>query len=111
MDKTTPKNTYLPDYVVHPGKHVQEAMDTFGLIPADIAQMGVPLETINEILAGKGSITHDLTFVLEKALRRPARFWARLQVGYNEDLVRLVRREEPLRATARNGSGDQNADQ
>lgn len=54
---------------------------------AELAErMGRPLETINEIVAGKAMITSDTALQLETVLGVPASFWSNRERLYRDAL-------------------------
>lgn len=80
---------WQPDWAVHPGEVLAEALDDRGMSQAELARrMDRPLKTINEIVRGKASITHDTALQLELVLGISARLWNNLQRDYSEALAR-----------------------
>lgn len=80
-----PINSYLPDYAVHPGVTLEEALAERGMTQAQLAlRMGRSPKEINEIVHGKIGITADTALVLERVLGIPAGFWIRLNANFRE---------------------------
>lgn len=79
---------WRPDWSIHPGEIVQEALEERGLTQSDLARrMGRPTKTINEIVHGKAAITPDTAIQLELALGISSAFWNRLEVDFREHLA------------------------
>jgi HTH-type transcriptional regulator / antitoxin HigA len=88
------KNQYEPDYVVHPGETLKDALDERDMTQVDFARRtGRPLKTINEIVQGKSGITPDTALQMERVLGIPARFWNNLQAQYEEAVARKEERD------------------
>lgn len=81
---------FRPDYVIHPGETLAEALEERNMTQSELAQrMSRPKKTINEIINGKASITEETAIQLEKVLGVPAYFWLNLQTLYREAQARL----------------------
>jgi plasmid maintenance system antidote protein VapI len=60
------KYKYNPDYVVAPGKLIQEYMDYYSLIKEEFAErLGIGIEVFNEILKGTRPISCEIAEKLE----------------------------------------------
>ncbi len=69
-----------PDVAIPPGEYLAEEMEAQGLSQKELARrMRRPLNTINEIVNGKKSITAETALQLEETMPEiPARFWLNL---------------------------------
>jgi len=73
------------DAIPHPGELVLEYLEVNGWTQQDLARRTeLTPKTISEICNGKTSITPQTALLLEKVLRRPARFWLNLQRQHDE---------------------------
>ena len=69
---------------IPPGEFLREEIEARGLSQKELAmRMGSPINTINEIINGKKSITAETALQLEEAMPEiPARFWLNLETDY-----------------------------
>lgn len=82
--------TFLPDYLVTSGEVLQDHLDSINLSVKKLSsRIGLPQETIDQIIHAKSPITPDIASLLEKHLGRPAHFWLKLEQDYQEDKCRL----------------------
>ena len=73
---------------VHPGAILKEELAARGLSANALAlKLRVPPQRIQDIVAGRRSITPDTALRLEASLGTPARLWLDMQAGY--DLYRV----------------------
>jgi addiction module HigA family antidote len=80
---------YTPDQVSPPGATLAELLEGRGMTQAELAaRTGRPKQHINEIVAGKAPITHDMAIQLERSLGAPAAFWNNREARYREHLAR-----------------------
>lgn len=85
ISKAPPKNDYFPTEVSQPGYTILDYLEERDMTQAELAaRMGRPLKTVNEIIAGKASITPETAIQLERVLGAPARFWLVRQADYDE---------------------------
>ena len=79
----TRSETY-PDVAIPPGEYLAEEIEARDMTQTKLAKrMGRPLNTINEIINGKKSITATTALQLESAMPEiPARFWLNLETDY-----------------------------
>ncbi len=83
------QNEYNPDTVSAPGETLEETLEAIGMTPSELAeQMGYPLQTVIEIIAGIGEITPEIAIRLEQTLGVSANFWLNYERGYRESLAR-----------------------
>ncbi len=88
------KNNYNPDIAIHPGKTLQEILDSTGISQVDLAsRTGLTPKTINEIVQGKNPITPDTAIKLSAVFGMSVNFWNNLQRNYEETLARLQMEE------------------
>jgi HTH-type transcriptional regulator / antitoxin HigA len=88
------QNEYHPDSVSPPGETLEEELETRGMTPSELAnQMDYPLNTITEIIVGRGEITPEIAARLEQVLGISASFWNNYERGYRES---LARRTDPV---------------
>lgn len=86
------KLTFNPDYVSHPGKTLEESLETIRRRTQDVAKdLGIEPERLEEILAGKAPITKDLAKKLEALNIGKASFWNTSQTNYVEGCKRQKR--------------------
>jgi len=77
---------------IHPGEVLREEF----LKPFDISQnelassIGVEVKSVNEIIAGKRSVTADPALRLAKYFGTSAQFWLGLQSDYDLDVTREI---------------------
>lgn len=78
------KTDVYPDVAIPPGEFLQEEIEARGISQKELARrMGRPLNTINEIVKGKKSITAETAIQLEEAMPEiPARFWLNLETDF-----------------------------
>ncbi len=81
------------NYAIPPGETLRETLEAIGMTQTELAKRsGHPKKTINEIIAGKTTITADTALQLERVLGVPASFWNNLEKNYQETKAR--RKEE-----------------
>lgn len=75
---------------IHPGEVLQEEfLKPFGVKPEELARsISVEKKVINEIIAGKQSVTADTALRLAKYFGTSAQFWLGLQSDYDLDVTR-----------------------
>lgn len=89
---------FQPDWLIHPGEHLAEYLESWGMSQAELAdRTGLHRKTINAIINGSMSITPDTAVLLEPVFGMPARFWINLDAAYHERSV-LLRRNDALQA-------------
>ena len=73
-----------PDVAIHPGEYLGEEIEARKISQKELArQMGRPVNTINEIINGKKTITAETALQLEVVMPEiPARFWLNLETDY-----------------------------
>lgn len=80
---------HTPDQISPPGATLAELLEGRGMTQAELAaRTGRPKQHINEIVAGKAPITHDMAIQLERSLGAPAAFWNNREARYREHLAR-----------------------
>ena len=90
----TKTNAY-PDIAIPPGEYIEEEIEARGISQKELAsRMGRPVNTINEIINGKKSITAETALQLEAVLPEiPARFWLNLETDYQLTKALIKRRQ------------------
>ncbi len=88
------KTCCQPNYAIPPGETLRETLEAIGMTQTELAKRsGHPKKTINEIIAGKTTITADTALQLERVLGVPASFWNNLEKNYQETKARLKEEE------------------
>jgi HTH-type transcriptional regulator/antitoxin HigA len=91
MSDTSPRHQYRPASVTPPGDTIGELLEERDLRQAELAtRMGVTPKFVNELVAGKASITPTTALALEKALDIPADFWLSREARYQESRARAA---------------------
>lgn len=73
---------------IHPGEHLAEFLEDFGITPYRIAKdIGVAPTRIHDILKIRRSITADTATRLAKYFGTTAQFWMNLQSNYELELI------------------------
>ncbi len=87
------KTESYPDVAIHAGEYLAEEIAARGITQKDLAgRMKRPLNTINEIINGKKSITAETALGLEEAMPEiPARFWLNLETDYQLSVALINR--------------------
>jgi HTH-type transcriptional regulator/antitoxin HigA len=81
----TQTNQYRPSTVTPPGATLADLIEERDIKQAELAtRMGVTPKFINELVAGKASITPTTALALERALDVPAYFWLARDARYQE---------------------------
>jgi HTH-type transcriptional regulator / antitoxin HigA len=81
----TQTNQYRPATVTPPGATLADLIEERGIKQAELAtRMGVSPKFINELVAGKASITPTTALAMERALDVPADFWLTREARYQE---------------------------
>nr|VFK32999.1 MAG: addiction module antidote protein, HigA family [Candidatus Kentron sp. MB]VFK35895.1 MAG: addiction module antidote protein, HigA family [Candidatus Kentron sp. MB]VFK77540.1 MAG: addiction module antidote protein, HigA family [Candidatus Kentron sp. MB] len=85
---------YQPDFAIHPGEHLEEALETSKMTQSELAtRLGIHKKTINEIIKGKASITSEVALRLGKVFHYPAHLWNNLQRNHDETIARLAEQQ------------------
>ena len=91
----TQNTSCQPNYAIPPGETLRETLEAIGMTQAELAERtGRPKKTINEIIAGKASITAETALQFERVLGVPAFFSNNLERNYQETLARLKEEEQ-----------------
>jgi addiction module HigA family antidote len=89
MSENTNQNQYRPRTVTPPGETIGELLEERSVRQTELAtRMGVTPKFVNELIAGKASITPNTALALERALNLPAEFWLAREAKYQEALAR-----------------------
>ena len=69
-----------------PGEYIREELDARGWTQLDLAEiLGRPPQAINEVIAGKRSITPEMAKGLSAAFGTSAQLWMNLQRTFDEE--------------------------
>ena len=75
---------------IHPGEFLRDELEEYNITQIELAErIGLHKKIINEIIAGKNSITRLTAVKLEKVFDTSAQYWVNLQGIYENDKVRL----------------------
>lgn len=88
------KYGFAPDYVVPPGRTLQEIMASLGMSQKEMAmRTGLTAQTLIRIFRGEQPISYETAGRLELVTGVPARYWNNLELQYQEQLARLAESE------------------
>lgn len=80
---------WQPDWRVHPGESLREAIEALGISQAEFARrIEVTPPFVSALLAGRKNIGTRLALKLEAAGVGSARFWLTLQMNHDLHLAR-----------------------
>lgn len=83
------KTTLHPFRPIKPGEILEEELDARGWTSADFAYIiARPIQEINEIIAGKKTITPAAAEVFSGVLGTSAEYWCNLEANYRLDCAR-----------------------
>lgn len=86
----------IPDWSVHPGQILREALQAQGLTQAALAEkLRRPAQVISDIVTGKKSITADTALDLQRGLGISAEFWVHAQAEHDLHVARQRRAGRP----------------
>jgi HTH-type transcriptional regulator/antitoxin HigA len=78
-----------PD-IIAPGETLRDTLEALGMSQRDLAdRTGLSTKTVNQIVQGVATITHDTALKLERATGVPARMWNNLEAEYRDQLARM----------------------
>jgi HTH-type transcriptional regulator/antitoxin HigA len=87
--------TYEPDYVLPPGDHLSEWLDSRTMSQAELARrIDLSTKHVNQVVKGNAGLTPDVAIALEKVTSIPARFWMRLEANYRAHAAERLEEEE-----------------
>jgi addiction module HigA family antidote len=87
---TTRQSTFSPDWTVHPGASIADALNEAGLTQADAAtRLKVSAELVSYLIGGRAGITAETAQALSTVLGSTPEFWLRLQSRYEAESTRL----------------------
>lgn len=82
------ENRIRPYRPIPPGEILKEELEARGWTQGDFAEItGRPLQAINEIIAGKKSITPETAILFAEALGTSPELWLNLESAYRLDLL------------------------
>ncbi len=77
------RNSYSPDYAIHPGEYLEEVLESRGISKTEFAaRCGISLKTVSQIIHGKASFSPDVALQFQNVLGVSAEIWLRLQSSY-----------------------------
>lgn len=77
------KNTYNPDYAVHPGEYLKEVLDSRGMLQKELAEKcKMSYKAISQIINKKNGIKEDTAIKFERVLGIPAYIWLAFDKDY-----------------------------
>jgi HTH-type transcriptional regulator/antitoxin HigA len=89
--------TRVPAEVFPPGEFIKDEIEARGWSQADLAEiLGRPVQMVNELIAGKRSVTPETALGLAEAFGTDAAFWMNLESSYQ-----LWRAQRPDATVAR----------
>lgn len=90
--------TFNPDYTVHPGEILGEALQTRSISQSEFAsRCGLSEKHVSQIINGRASITSETALMFEQVLGVRARLWMNLESNHR---LHLARSEEQRRLAA-----------
>jgi HTH-type transcriptional regulator/antitoxin HigA len=88
------KGNPLPGIPIPPGEQLADELQERGLTQSAFAKIiGRPLNTVNEIIKGKKSITAESAIAFEQALGIRAEIWLNLEASYQLTKARIAVRQ------------------
>jgi addiction module HigA family antidote len=89
---------FRPDWVTHPGEHLEELLTVYDITQAELAERtGISRKTINAIIRGDMLLSSETAVLLEPVLGRSARTWMNLDAHYRERQAQILQ-EQRIRA-------------
>jgi plasmid maintenance system antidote protein VapI/Zn-dependent peptidase ImmA (M78 family) len=86
----TTKHFFDPDYAVHPGATLKEALDERDLSQSEFStRTGLTEKTISQIINGVAPISYETAEKFELTLGIPASFWNNRESNYRAALLRI----------------------
>lgn len=83
IPEDTPPEDFEPVPPIHPGRDLGEIIGELEISPERLAEtIGVPTDTVNDILGGNHPITGDMAIRLGKAFYMSPELWLNLQKMY-----------------------------
>lgn len=97
---------FVPAEVFPPGDFLREELESRGKTQADLARvLGRPLQTVNQIINGRKSITPQTALELAQVFGTSPELWLNLEAAYRLSLARkkidpsIARRAEEMAFT------------
>ena len=85
-----------PVRVVSPGRILSRELEARGWTQKDLADINLPIQTINEIIRGTRRITPETALELADAFNTSSEFWMNLEANYRLHLARKERDEQEI---------------
>ena len=71
------------ELIIHPGEKLADILKERGILYDElVAELGVSISYISDVMAGKENISKGWTLGLERVLGVPQSFWCNLQANY-----------------------------
>ena len=71
------------ELIIHPGEKLADILKERGILYDElVAELGVSISYISDVMAGKENISKGLALGLERVLGVPQSFWCNLQANY-----------------------------
>ena len=87
------RNTYTPDYVIHPGEYLEEILEARGIKKRDFAERaGLSVKSVSQIINRKALYSPDVALTFEKILDVNAELWMNMAESYQ--LFQARRKDE-----------------
>lgn len=89
-DESWETRPFRPDWVVHPGETVKDAMEERGWSDTYTAlRLGWTLDDLRALLEGRASIAPPTAYLLGTLFETSPQFWSSLQRHYDSECQRL----------------------
>lgn len=95
------KETWSPDWAIHPGDHLAEHLASRGLSQAAFARLAdMTPKLVSTIIGGANPVTADTALKLERVLGMKADIWTGLQADWDLHQARAAKEAEARKAKA-----------
>lgn len=92
---TLARNTYAPDYCVHPGEILHERLEAQGMKESEFAdRCQISAKTVSQIINGKAPISPQHAIQFERVLGVSARLWNNLDAQFRLFAARKAEQEK-----------------
>jgi HTH-type transcriptional regulator / antitoxin HigA len=89
------KYIFNPNYALHPGLHVIEMLETFGMKQSELSiRLGITPKHLTNLVGGKVSLTTEIAHDLQAVFSQPAEYWLALQANYDLNKLRLEQQQQ-----------------
>lgn len=95
------KETWSPDWAIHPGDHLAEHLASRGLSQAEFARLAdMTPKLVSTIISGANPVTADTALKFERVLGMKADIWTGLQADWDLHQAKVAKEVEAERAKA-----------